>query len=31
VFDDGEDITEYLDLSQAKRPQLKQINFDLPI
>jgi hypothetical protein len=30
-FDDGEDIIEYLDLSQAKRPQLQQINLNLPI
>ncbi|PSF32486.1 CopG family transcriptional regulator [Aphanothece hegewaldii CCALA 016] len=29
-FDDGEDIIEYLDLSQAKRPQFNQINLDLP-
>lgn len=29
-FDDGEDILEYLDLSQAKRPQYNQINLDLP-
>ncbi|GFE68522.1 type II toxin-antitoxin system BrnA family antitoxin [Chroococcus sp. FPU101] len=28
--DDGEDIIEYLDLSQAKRPQYNQINLDLP-
>ncbi len=32
-FDDGEDITQYLDLSSAKRPNLEQkrVNLDLPI
>ena len=32
-FDDGEDITELLDLSQARRPgyEQKRINIDFPI
>ena len=32
-FDRGEDITEFLDLSQAKRPghQQKRVNVDFPI
>jgi hypothetical protein len=32
-FDDGEDITEFLDLSQARRPgyEQKRINIDFPI
>ena len=32
-FDDGEDITEFLDLSQAKRPghEQKRVNVDFPI
>lgn len=31
-FDDGEDITEYLDLSTARRPGLeaKRVNVDFP-
>jgi len=31
-FDDGEDITEFLDLDQAFRPNLEQrrVNLDLP-
>ena len=31
-FDQGEDITEFLDLSQAKRPGLEQkrVNVDFP-
>ncbi len=31
-FDSGEDVTEFLDLSRAKRPGLtiKRINVDLP-
>ncbi|MGL5832316.1 MAG: type II toxin-antitoxin system BrnA family antitoxin [Waterburya sp.] len=32
-FDRGEDITEFLDLSQAKRPghEQKRVNVDFPI
>ncbi len=32
-FADGEDITEFLDLSQAKRPghEQKRVNVDFPI
>ncbi len=32
-FENGEDITEYLDLSSAKRPNLEQkrVNLDLPV
>ncbi|MDD4348535.1 MAG: CopG family antitoxin [Opitutales bacterium] len=32
-FDDGEDISEYLDWSKAVRPNLdqKRVNLDLPI
>jgi len=32
-FDQGEDITEFLDLSQAKRPshEQKRVNVDFPI
>ncbi len=32
-FDDGNDITEYLDLSKAKRPEQEQkrVNVDFPI
>lgn len=31
-FDDGEDITEYMDLSTARRPnkKLKRVNIDFP-
>ena len=31
-FDDGEDITDYLDMSTARRPglQLKRVNVDFP-
>lgn len=31
-FDDGEDVTEYLDLSSARRPGLeaKRVNVDFP-
>ena len=31
-FDDGEDITKYLDLSKAKRPgqEQKRVNVDFP-
>jgi hypothetical protein len=33
IFDDGEDIIQHLDLSQAKRPHsnLKTVSIDLPI
>jgi hypothetical protein len=33
LFEDGEDITDLLDLSSARRPNLEQkrINVDLPI
>ena len=32
-FDNGEDITEYLDLSKARRPgqEQKRVNVDFPI
>jgi len=32
-FDEGEDISEFLDLSQAKRPgqEQKRVNVDFPI
>ena len=32
-FDDGEDVSEYLDLSQAYRPNLlpKRVNVDFPL
>jgi hypothetical protein len=32
-FDDGEDISEYLDMSKARRPLLgqKRVNVDFPI
>ncbi|MBI5694340.1 MAG: CopG family transcriptional regulator [Nitrospirae bacterium] len=32
-FDDGEDITAYLDLTKARRPNedLKRVNVDFPI
>ncbi|MCP4592929.1 MAG: CopG family transcriptional regulator [bacterium] len=32
-FDDGEDITEHLDLSKARRPEQEQkrVNVDFPI
>jgi len=32
-FDDGEDILEYLDMTQAHRPalELKRINVELPL
>jgi macrodomain Ter protein organizer (MatP/YcbG family) len=32
-FDEGEDISEYLDLSQARRPGLEQkrVNVDFPV
>jgi hypothetical protein len=32
-FDDGEDISEYLDLSKAYRPEeeLKRVNVDFPL
>lgn len=32
-FDDGEDITGYLDMSQARRPGLEQkrVNVDFPV
>lgn len=32
-FDDGEDITEFLDLKQARRPaqEQKRVNVDFPI
>jgi macrodomain Ter protein organizer (MatP/YcbG family) len=32
-FDDGEDITKYLDLANARRPEQKQkrINVDFPV
>ena len=32
-FDDGEDISEYLDLTKAERPgqQQKRVNVDFPI
>ena len=32
-FDEGEDITEYLDLSKAKRPvqEPKRVNVDFPL
>ncbi len=33
LFDDGEDITEYLDLAQVRRPNLEQkrVNVDFPV
>ena len=33
LFDSGEDITEYLDFSQAKRPgrEQKRVNVDFPL
>jgi hypothetical protein len=32
LFDNGEDVTEYLDLSKAERPNLKmkRVNVDFP-
>ncbi|MFN8634499.1 MAG: CopG family antitoxin [Chloroflexota bacterium] len=32
MFDDGEDVTEYLDLAQARRPALepRRVNVDFP-
>jgi macrodomain Ter protein organizer (MatP/YcbG family) len=32
-FDDGEDITQYLDLSKARRPrqEQKRVNVDFPL
>ena len=32
-FDDGEDITKYLDLSKSRRPELEQkrVNVDFPV
>ena len=33
MFDDGKDVTKYLDLSKAKRPEQEQkrVNVDFPI
>jgi len=33
IFDNGEDITKYLDLSKRKRPglQQKRVNVDFPV
>jgi hypothetical protein len=33
LFDSGEDITEYLDLAQARRPaqEQKRVNVDFPL
>ncbi len=33
IFDDGKDISKYLDFSKAKRPEQKQkrVNVDFPI
>lgn len=32
IFDNGEDVTEYLDLSKAERPvlKIKRVNVDFP-
>ena len=32
-FDDGEDVTEYLDLEKLRRPEqeLKRVNVDFPV
>ncbi len=33
IFDDGEDITKYLDVSKARRPEQEQkrVNVDFPL